>query len=96
MLPIDVLPRVILLTGCTAIKCYVCAPVPEIGETCGDAKDTSLDECGATTDSCHVLFIQQVNGQLCILTLKRRATSASRIPPDYGPILKGLFFKIVI
>jgi len=49
-------------TGCAAIKCYVCAPVPEIGETCANAKDTALDDCGSTTDSCHVLFIQQING----------------------------------
>ncbi|GAU89033.1 hypothetical protein RvY_01631 [Ramazzottius varieornatus] len=48
--------------GTAAIKCYVCAPVPEIGETCANAQDAILDDCGSTTDSCHVLFIQQLNG----------------------------------
>ncbi|OQV23765.1 hypothetical protein BV898_02496 [Hypsibius exemplaris] len=50
------------IAGITAIQCLICAPVPEIGETCANPKDISLDECGSTTNACHALFIKQANG----------------------------------
>jgi len=42
-----------------AIRCHVCAPIADFGTSWLDFKDGGSEDCGMTTEFCHVLFVQK-------------------------------------
>ncbi|XP_055337035.1 uncharacterized protein LOC129587350 [Paramacrobiotus metropolitanus] len=71
-----------------AIQCYVCAPVPEILETCVNVEDAELEACSVAHEVCHLVVTKQVlpHGKEVVTEVSRGCGRAPNTPPASVPV----------